>query len=211
MQPIDLNPHDLEIVLAILQKFVPDLEVWAFGSRVKWTAKPFSDLDLVIVGKQPLPISIAADLAEVLADHGPSQSGKNLPRIGRIEGRVQSLIRTMRDGWLPGTFFAHFFKDFDQIVRHYQVIQTEAGSVRILIVPDDHFSDESKTAIETGLRPFLGEGMRMTIELVETIPLLATGKRPAVIGKLAPNMQSADFDETIPLSDAIGANSAKRP
>lgn len=64
MQPIDLNPHDLEIVLAILQKFVPDREVWAFGSRVKWTAKPFSDLDLAIVGEQPLQISIAADLAE---------------------------------------------------------------------------------------------------------------------------------------------------
>lgn len=64
MQPIDLNPHDLEIVLAILRKFVPDREVWAFGSRVKWTAKPFSDLDLAIVGEQPLPINIAADLAE---------------------------------------------------------------------------------------------------------------------------------------------------
>lgn len=64
MPPIDLNPHDLKIVLAILRKFVPDREVWAFGSRVKWTAKPFSDLDLAIVGEQSLPISIAADLAE---------------------------------------------------------------------------------------------------------------------------------------------------
>lgn len=64
MPPIDLNPHDMEIVLAILQKFVPDREVWAFGSRVKWTAKPFSDLDLAVIGEQALPISIAADLAE---------------------------------------------------------------------------------------------------------------------------------------------------
>lgn len=64
MQPIDLNPHDLEIVLAILQKVVPDREVWAFGSRVKWTAKPFSDLDLAVIGEQPLPAGVVADLAE---------------------------------------------------------------------------------------------------------------------------------------------------
>lgn len=64
MQPIDLNPHDLDIVRAILMKFVPDREVWAFGSRVKWTAKPFSDLDLAIVGDQPLPNSVIADLTE---------------------------------------------------------------------------------------------------------------------------------------------------
>ncbi len=64
MQPIDLNPHDLDIVRAILQKFVPDREVWAFGSRVKWTAKPFSDLDLAIVGDQSLPVNVVADLAE---------------------------------------------------------------------------------------------------------------------------------------------------
>jgi type I restriction enzyme S subunit len=64
VQPIDLNPHDLDIVRAILQKFVPDREVWAFGSRVKWTAKPFSDLDLAIVGDQSLPVNVVADLAE---------------------------------------------------------------------------------------------------------------------------------------------------
>ena len=41
---IDISPEQWEIVRDILQRYVPDREVWAFGSRAKWTAKEFSDL-----------------------------------------------------------------------------------------------------------------------------------------------------------------------
>lgn len=61
---IDLNPHDLEEVRRILRKCVPGREVWAYGSRAKWKAKPYSDLDLAVISEQPLPIDIMADLRE---------------------------------------------------------------------------------------------------------------------------------------------------
>ncbi len=44
---LDLSPKQRVIVLKLLKKYIPDTEVWAYGSRVKWTAKPESDLDLV--------------------------------------------------------------------------------------------------------------------------------------------------------------------
>lgn len=47
---IDLNPEYLRTVERILAEHVPDCEVRAFGSRVTWTAKDYSDLDLAIVG-----------------------------------------------------------------------------------------------------------------------------------------------------------------
>lgn len=47
---IELNPKHLETVQGILAKYAPGCEVRAFGSRVKWTAKDYSDLDLAIVG-----------------------------------------------------------------------------------------------------------------------------------------------------------------
>lgn len=31
--------------------FIPDTEVWAYGSRVKGTAKSYSDLDLIVFTK----------------------------------------------------------------------------------------------------------------------------------------------------------------
>jgi type I restriction enzyme S subunit len=60
MPPIDLQPHDWEIVRSILARHVPQYEVWAFGSRTKGTAKKYSDLDLAIITDQPLSLSLSA-------------------------------------------------------------------------------------------------------------------------------------------------------
>jgi type I restriction enzyme S subunit len=60
---IAISPEQWEIVRRILRCHVPEREVWAFGSRAKGTAKPFSDLDLAILGSQPLTLSTLADLA----------------------------------------------------------------------------------------------------------------------------------------------------
>jgi type I restriction enzyme, S subunit len=61
---IDIRPDHWAIVRDILARHVPDREVWAFGSRATWTAKDYSDLDLVILGDQPLPANIRAALGE---------------------------------------------------------------------------------------------------------------------------------------------------
>lgn len=47
---LDVGPEHLAIVRGILLRHFPDREVWAFGSRVRGTAKPWSDLDLVLLG-----------------------------------------------------------------------------------------------------------------------------------------------------------------
>ena len=44
---IDLTAAEREEVAALLQRYLPDTEVWAYGSRVKFTANPHSDLDMV--------------------------------------------------------------------------------------------------------------------------------------------------------------------
>jgi type I restriction enzyme S subunit len=61
---IDLRVAEWEIVSDLLRRLLPEREVWAFGSRVKGTAKPFSDLDLAVLGSQPLSLSILAGLAD---------------------------------------------------------------------------------------------------------------------------------------------------
>ena len=61
---LDLRPDQLEIVRAILRRHVPDCEVWAFGSRVTGTAKPYSDLDLAVIGDGRLSRNAVASLAE---------------------------------------------------------------------------------------------------------------------------------------------------
>jgi len=61
---LDIRPDLLRLVQDILQRHVPDREVRAFGSRVKGTARPSSDLDLVVMGDEPLPLAVYAALLD---------------------------------------------------------------------------------------------------------------------------------------------------
>lgn len=65
---IDISQSNFNIVLDILKKFVPDCEVRVFGSRYKWTAKTYSDLDLAIVGKDKLDWELISDLREAFQE-----------------------------------------------------------------------------------------------------------------------------------------------
>ena len=66
--PIDVHPDLWRIVSSILQKHVPQYEVWAFGSRAKGTAKRYSDLDLAVITAQPLTLDVSAALADAFAE-----------------------------------------------------------------------------------------------------------------------------------------------
>lgn len=57
---IAISPEQWKIVSAILDRHVADETVWAFGSRATRTAKPYSDLDLAIIGESALPLSLLA-------------------------------------------------------------------------------------------------------------------------------------------------------
>jgi predicted nucleotidyltransferase len=65
---LDVDSGDLQLLLSILQRHVPDRTVRAFGSRVKGQAKPFSDLDLAVMGDEPLSLDTLAALNEALAE-----------------------------------------------------------------------------------------------------------------------------------------------
>lgn len=65
---IRLTAIERKIVLSILQQYVPEYEVWAFGSRVKGNAKPYSDLDLAVITKQPLSLETHANLVDAFSE-----------------------------------------------------------------------------------------------------------------------------------------------
>lgn len=65
---IDLAPHHLEKIRTILGKHVPQCEVRAFGSRVDWTAKDYSDLDLAVVASGKLSDDTLRHLREAFEE-----------------------------------------------------------------------------------------------------------------------------------------------
>ena len=70
MRPIDAGPAEWEAVRRILRDHAPGIEVRAFGSRVSWTARETSDLDLVLMTEEPLEAMRLAALRAAFTDSG---------------------------------------------------------------------------------------------------------------------------------------------
>ena len=45
---IDITSAQRQTILALFKRYLPDVTVWAYGSRVKGISRPVSDLDLVV-------------------------------------------------------------------------------------------------------------------------------------------------------------------
>jgi type I restriction enzyme S subunit len=65
---IEVTNEQLKIVIDILNKYVPKVEVRAFGSRYKGTAKKHSDLDLVLVGKNKIEFTMIGKIKEAFEE-----------------------------------------------------------------------------------------------------------------------------------------------
>lgn len=65
-----LKAEELAEIIKVLNAHVPDMNVWAFGSRVNGTAHEGSDLDLVIINpvNPELPQTNLAELSGAFSD-----------------------------------------------------------------------------------------------------------------------------------------------
>ena len=67
---ICVSDYEMEVILDILKKHACDCEIYVFGSRQKWTAKDYSDLDLAFVlpGGNALGVKRVAALQEAFSE-----------------------------------------------------------------------------------------------------------------------------------------------
>jgi phenylacetate-CoA ligase len=136
------------------------------------------------------------DLAVAIDNAIPCVCGRGLPRIGSIEGRVQAIIIGANGRYIPGTYFAHLFKDYDFMIRQYQVVQEELGKIKLKIVKAGRFNNDlfQKGALKA-LYQTLGEQTVIDVEFVEHIPLVHTGKHQGSISKINIDFQQISKKE----------------
>lgn len=65
---IEISEQERETILSILNRYIPDAEAWVFGSRIKGTFKSYSDLDLLIIGKEKMSINSMGELREAFQE-----------------------------------------------------------------------------------------------------------------------------------------------
>jgi phenylacetate-CoA ligase len=129
------------------------------------------------------------DLAVAVDPALPCPCGRSLPRLGRIEGRVQSMIVGADGHVVPGSLFPHLFKDYDFVMRQFQVLQEAPGSVRLKVVKAPRFDQSVFAEALAILRRYLGEGTRIDVEFVDHIPMVRTGKRQVSVSKVKIDFQ----------------------
>ena len=98
---LHLTAEEQHALQSILQSIIPDRTVWIFGSRITDKHKPYSDLDLVVMGEEALPLATTADLREAFSDSD-------------LKFKVDLLV------------WSELTDNFKQIIRnHHVVIQTD--------------------------------------------------------------------------------------
>ena len=50
-RPIDITAEQRKVILALLERHLPNTTAWVYGSRANWSARPQSDLDMVVFAK----------------------------------------------------------------------------------------------------------------------------------------------------------------
>jgi phenylacetate-CoA ligase len=129
------------------------------------------------------------DLAEAVDNGEPSACGRGLPRIGAIQGRVQSIIQGTDGHFVPGTFFAHLLKEYDYAIKRFQVVQEELGCIKMYVVKSARYSDDTMDEIKAQIKRHLGAGLRIDLEFTDNIALVRTGKHLASVSKLPIDFQ----------------------
>src|SRR5687767_1028630 len=95
----DVTAAQLAEIESILQSWVPEYTVVAFGSRVTGGARSYSDLDLAVVTEDPLPLQVMANLDDAFAESNLpmrvdiSDWSRVTPAFRDVIGRQYSLIQ----------------------------------------------------------------------------------------------------------------------
>lgn len=141
------------------------------------------------------------DLAEALDPDEACSCGRGAPRIGSIQGRVQSIIQGTEGHYVPGTFFAHYLKELDYAIKRFQVVQDKPGAITFRVVKGGRFSQRVLDEVLAEFRRYLGEKLVIDVEFVDDIALIRTGKHLAAISKLP-----VDFQRSAPVVIRPGSN-----
>jgi phenylacetate-CoA ligase len=129
----------------------------------------------------PMIRYITGDLA-VAREVERCRCGRELHRIGPIEGRVTETLRDGNGDAVNGLVFNILFSSLTDDVRKFQIVQRVDGSVVMKVVPKrgDALPDIASGMINAFAEKYLPRAP-FGIEYVDDIPLSGAGKRKVVV------------------------------
>jgi phenylacetate-CoA ligase len=103
--------------------------------------------------------------------------------LDEIKGRTRTIVLCGNNTWVPGTFFAHFFKEYSSTVKQYQIVQNQKSNFELKLIKHESTSQKQIDKMILDLRNTVGE-IEIKIEYVDEIQMVKTGKVMGVISNL---------------------------
>lgn len=121
------------------------------------------------------------DISHFVKD--PCPCGRYLPLVGSIDGRLADFIRTPDGRIMPGDGVMEAFYGLDNIKKSL-VIQEAIDHIVVKIVKDDQKNSLAIDSLTANLRRCLGNGIRIDVDCVDTIPHDGRIKNRWVVSKI---------------------------
>jgi phenylacetate-CoA ligase len=135
-------------------------------------------------GPMPLIRYRVGDLG-VMSDR-PCPCGRAFPTMESVQGRDTDVVVTPSGNRLIVHFFTGIMSQFPEI-DSFQVVQDKADSILVRVVDSDGFLGQTASRIVAALREKATD-LSIEVEVVQEIPVTASGKRRFVINTL-PSLQ----------------------
>ena len=129
------------------------------------------------------------DLA-VVGDAGRCPCGREIPRLGAIEGRVTETMIDATGARVNGLVFNVVIAHVAHAIRQFQVVQHRDRSVTLRLIPTGTFDREVEEVLRKTWLQYL-PGTPVLLELVRELPTMASGKRQVVVVEAASPPQGA--------------------
>jgi phenylacetate-CoA ligase len=111
---------------------------------------------------------------------GPCSCGRGLPAFHEITGRTTSFIVTADGQYTDESFFEYIFQAKTEVAR-YQVYQPDLEHLQIRLVLRQKVEQAWFDNLKKNLQVPFGSRLRISIQLVDEIPLTTAGKLLSVI------------------------------
>ena len=115
----------------------------------------------------------------------PCSCGRGLPTIETVEGRDADYVVTPAGALISGISLTENFAVLIRGAAQVQLIQETVTHLRVRMVTDDLFTDDSRRQVARLVTDTFGPTMRHDLELVDAIPQEPSGKYRFCVSKVA--------------------------
>ena len=110
--------------------------------------------------------------------------GRSLPLVRDIKGRLSDVIVTPDRGYIFADDIVEVFYPMSE-VKQFQVIQQNLRALTVKIVKNDGVGPEIDDFVKNQIQKAVGSDMEVSLEVVEDIPRLSSGKHRICISQVS--------------------------